>query len=237
MDGKDTGPVMPIDDRPIPFLLHEPTPKEWIRLVQGFEKMELPFELVRADKEWKVVPGGVCIASGIKAAEIARETGFKEVFTVPSLDLWAPEHKAYPGLGKLVADDLRRIAKIRANRALPTSSSTSASIPTTSGKSTPSTDPEDVNAPFLNPREAGLPFPTDTLTMEEIRSLFTGKYSQDKPFIFSSGGAEVAIYPDDAPGNRPIEFSLDEFYTIMKLIEITKADGIIWREKEDADPK
>ncbi len=237
MDGKNAGPVMPNDDRPIPFLLHEPNPDQWNKLIQGFEKMGLPFELIRADKEWKVVPGSICIASGIKATEIARETGFKEVFTVPPLDLWIPEHKAYPGLGKLVADNLRRIAKIRANRPLPTGSSTSVSVPTTSIKSTPSTHPDDVNAPFLNPREAGLPFPTDTLTMEEIRSLFTGKYSQDEPFIFSSGGVDVAIYPDDPPGKEPIEFSLDEFYTIMKLIEITKADGIIWREKEDANPK
>ena len=228
MDGKNK--LESVYGRLIPFLLHEPNPEQWIKLIQGFEKMKLPFELIRADKEWKVVPGDLCIASGVKATEIARETGFKEVFTVPPLDLWVPEHEAYPGLGKLVADNLKRIVSIR------TSSSTSASVPTTSIRSTPSTDPEDTGAPFLNPREAGLPFPTDTLTMEEIRSLFTGKYSQDEPFIFSSGGSEVAIYPDDPPGNRPIEFSLDEFYTIMKLIEITKADGIIWREKEDANP-
>ena len=191
--------------------------------------MSLPFELVRADKEWKVVPGDVCVACGVEAYEVAKETGFKNIFAVPPVELWIPEHKDYPGLGKMVADKLERITRAH------TSSSTSASVPTTSIQSTPST--EDTNAPNINPREAGLPFPTDTLTMEEIRSLFTGKYSQDEPFIFSSGGAEVAIYPDDPPGKRPIEFSLDEFYTIMKLIEITKADGIIWREKEDANPK
>jgi len=227
MDGKNGESVG--NDRLIPFLLHEPTPDQWVKLVQGFEKMGLPFELVKADEDWKTEPGEVCVACSYKAYEIAKATGFKDIFAVPPIHLWIPEHKDYPGLGKMVADKLKRIVRAY------TSSSTSASIPTTSQVCTPST--EDNNAPNINPREAGLPFPTDTLTMEEIRSLFTGKYSQDEPLIFSSGGAEVAIYPDDPPGDRPIEFSLDEFFTIMKLIEITKADGIIWREKEDANPK
>ena len=52
-----------------------------------------------------------------------------------------------------------------------------------------------------------------------------------------SGHTEIAIYPDDPPGKKPIEFSLSEFYTILKLVEITKAKGIVWRETEDASPK
>lgn len=209
----------------IPFLLHEPDPQQWVKLVQGFKKMNLNFEPVRADKEWKVAPGPVCVAAGYEAAVVARETGFRDIHIVPAVDLWIPTQKDYPGLGKLVAEKLKGIARRYE------SSTTSPSIPTTSIRST------DSNAPNINPREAGLPFPTDKLTMEEIRGLFSDKYSQDEPFIFSSGGAEVAIYPDKPPGKRPIEFSLEEFYTILKLLEITKADGIVWREREDANPK
>ena len=209
----------------IPFLLHEPSPEQWVKLVQGFKKMSLNFEPVRADQDWKTKPGHVCVAAGYEAAVVARETGFTDIHIVPPIELWIPSQKQYPGLGKLIADKLKGIARQYE------SSSTSPSIPTTSMVTT------DSNAPNINPREAGLPFPTDKLSMEEIRGLFTDKYSQEKPFIFSSGGAEVAIYPDKPPGDKPIEFSLEEFYTILKLIEITKADGIVWREREDANPK
>jgi len=222
-------------DGKIPLLTYEVSPDQFKKLTSGMEKMNLPFIPCNSTNaiDMPLVEAfqiNICVAAGIDAYEMAEREGFKTIHAIPPVELWIPPHKNYHGLGTLIAEELEKIGRRYVG-----SSSTSASIPTTSMQSTPSV--EDTDAPNINPREAGLPFPTDKLSMEEIKSLFTGKYSQDEPFIFSTGGAEVAIYPDKPTGIRPIEFSLDEFYTILKLLEITKADGIVWREREDANPK
>ena len=212
--------------RPILLFVCDLAPEVKSNLSKGLEKMGLPIDIfdIRQDKtqidgsEQPIIPTSV-IASGHEAFDAAR-TGLDRlgtvIYAIPDIHLFIPEQKRYKGLGLLVADYLQSIQ-------LPD---------------------EEVLQPKgtvdINPRDAMLPHLKDPLTLEEVKKIFRERFPED-PFVFTSNGIQVGVYLNDPPGNMPIEFSLEEFYTILKLVEVTRAKSIRWkplkREEEDVGPK
>jgi hypothetical protein len=195
-------------------------------LSKGLEKMGLPIDIfdIRQDKtiidniDKPIIPTRV-IASGHEAFAAAR-TGLDRsgtiIYAIPDVSLFIPEQKRYKGLGLLVADYLKSV--------LPTEEEV----------------PQPKGTVDIDPRDALLPPPKDPLTLEEVKKIFQERFPKD-PYIFTSNGTEVGVYLDDPPGKMPIEFSLEEFYTILKLVEVTRAKSIRWkpiiREEENVVPE
>lgn len=208
--------------RPVLLFVCDLAPEVKSNLSKGLEKMGLPIEIldIRQDKtqidnpEKPVIPKRV-IASGHEAFGAAR-IGLGRlgtvIYAIPNVSLFIPEQKRYKGLGTLVASYLKEIYD----------------------------GEEEVSQPEgtvdIDPRDALLPPPKDPLTLEEVKKIFQERFPKD-PYIFTSNGTEVGIYLDDPPGHMPIEFSLEEFYTILKLVEVTRAKSIRWRpiDKEEED--
>jgi len=200
--------------RPILLFVCDLAPEVKSTLSKGLEKMGLPIDIfdIRQDKtqidssEQPIIPTRV-IASGYEAFDAAR-TGLDRlgtiIYAIPDVNLFIPEQKRYKGLGLLVADYLKSIQPLEDEALQP--------------KGTIDIDP----------RDALLPPPKDPLTLEEVKKIFQERFPKD-PYVFVSNGTEVGVYLDDPPGNMPIEFSLEEFYTILKLVEVTRAKSIRWK--------
>ena len=215
----------------IPLFTHGIDQEKFNKLCEGMQRISGDwiqcFSLSEALGEFPSTD--CCITTGIDASNMAKELGFERIYKIPSVDLFVDEPD-HPGLGKKVVKYLKYVIAVEIE-----SSTTSPSMgPSTAQTTSPSVDED---APTIDPRDSGFKLPKEGLSMEEIRDLFQAQYSQEEPFVFTSGYTEIAIYPDDPPGKRPIEFSLNEFYTVLKLVEITKAKGIVWREMKDASPK
>lgn len=215
----------------IPLFVHGVDQEKFNKLCEGMQRVSGDwircFSLPEA--LGKFPASDSCIAAGVDASNMVKELNFNRVYKIPDVSLFI-EEPDHPGLGKLVVKHLKYIMAVEIE-----SSTTS---PSQSILSTTPVDEEvDEKAPIIDPRDSGFKLPKEGLSMEEIKNLFQLQYSQEEPFVFMSEDIEIAIYPDDPPGKKPIEFSLDEFYTILKLVEITKAKGIVWRERSDANPK
>ncbi len=212
MAGKSKAPFVRV--RPILLFVCDLAPEVKSNLSKGLEKMGLPIDIfdIRQDKtqidgsEQPIIPMSV-IASGHEALAAAR-TGLDRlgtvIYAIPDINLFIPEQKRYKGLGLLVADYLKSVQPLE----------------------------EEVLQPEgtidIDPRDALLPPPKDPLTLEEVKKFFQERFPKD-PYVFVSNGTEVGVYLDDPPGNMPIEFSLEEFYTILKLVEVTRAKSIRWK--------
>lgn len=221
MAGKSEGQLS--GARPILLFVCDLTSEVESTLKKGLEKMGLPIDIfdIRQDETYTdgtkepITPKRV-IVSGIEAFDAAR-IGLSKlgtiIYAIPDVNLFIPDQKKYKGLGTLVADYLKTICDIE----------------------------EEVLQPEgtvdIDPRDALLPPPRDPLTLEEVKKIFQERFPKD-PYLFTSNGTQVAIYLDDPPGKMPIEFSLEEFYTILKLVEVTRAKSIRWKplireEKDD----
>jgi hypothetical protein len=162
----------------------------------------------------------IIVAAGISAMKYAGGTD-AVIYAIPDINLFIPDNPNYSGLGGLVADLLREIYVIAQ-----------------------ATEDEEVHQPEgtvdIDPRDAVLPPPKDPLTLEEVKKVFKERFPED-PYVFTSNGVQVGVYLNEPPGIMPIEFSLEEFYTILKLVEVTRAKTIRWRpldkEEEDAISK
>jgi len=234
MDGKEEG-WAPIG-QPISLFVNDLSGDLHASLVRGLEDRGLYYEVfdIKRDPVATVVPAlprvpNVVVAAGRDAFKSAR-LGLKQdntiIYTVPEVEIFLEDKR----LAKHVAEYLLFVQTSVFHRegqippAHPESSSTSPSIPTTSQTSTPT------KGEFI-PSDSGISLPTEGLTKDELYELFESRFSED-PFVFWTGNQEVAIYLDEPEGRLPIEFSLEEFFTILKLTELTKAKVIIWREPD-----
>ncbi len=225
MAGKSKAPFVGV--RPILLFVCDLAPEVKSTLSKGLEKMGLPIDIfdIRQDKtqidssEQPIIPMSV-IASGHEAFDAAR-TGLDRlgtiIYAIPDINLFIPEQKRYKGLGILVASYIKKICDSVEEEA-----------------------PQPKGTIDIDPRDALLPPPKDPLTLEEVKKIFQERFPKD-PYVFVSNGTEVGVYLDDPPGNMPIEFSLEEFYTILKLVEVTRAKSIRWkplnREEENVVSK
>lgn len=232
MDGKTEGQA---DSKAWPILLFVNDLAVELRqkLVEGLAARDLNYDIFDYKHDPTMEATGpvaypkVAVAAGIDAFKSARLGLQKQgtvIYTIPEPKLFLEDKRLAP----IVAEHLRFVqTSVLHREALdypPESSSTSPSIPTTSIASTPSTGEFD-------PRDSGISLPTEGLTKDELLKLFESQFSED-PFVFWSGKEEVAIYLGEPQGKMPIEFSLEEFFTILKLTELTKAKAIIWREPD-----
>ena len=187
------------------------------RLESGLEGRKLNYRVHDYNDETTHLQiSKVVVAAGRDAFRAAR-VGLKDsiIYAIPDVSLFIDNKWLAP----IVAEHLRMIQD-----SVSKGSSTSPSIPTTTIRSTPS-------RAHFNPRDSGITLPTEGLTKDELYKLFESQFSED-PFVFWSGTEEVAIYLGEPEGRIPIEFSLEEFFTILKLTQLTKAKTIIWREPD-----
>ena len=226
MDGKIEGQSA-LQARPILLFVRDLDLEVRRRLETGLEKIGLDrvgiFD-IKKDKtqtdgpEQPAIPKSI-IASGYEAFDAAR-LGLSRlgtvIYAVPEVGLWIPDQKEYKGLGKLVADFIKEICD---------------GIELQEEEETAAQPKGVVN---IDPRDAMLPPPKDPLTLEEVKKIFQERFPKD-PYVFSSNGIQVGVYLNDPPGNMPIEFSLEEFYTILKLVEVTRAKTIQWRTLDDEE--
>lgn len=207
--------------RPVLLFVHDLDPEVRDRLKTGLEKIGLErvgiFDCLKeSSKAPPAFNPRVIVASGSTALQYAR--GAKAViYAIPDINLFIPENPELAGLGKLVAELLKEIyLGIELD------------------------EEEEVVEPKgvvdIDPRDAKLPPPKDPLTLEEVKQFFKERFPKD-PYVFISNGTQVAVYLDSPPGEMPIEFSLEEFYTILKLVEVTRAKTIRWKtlSKEEKD--
>lgn len=208
---KEKGQSQSTEARPVLLFVHDLDPEVRKTLEVGLEKMGLGigvFDVTHhsASGRYDFNPR-IIVASGSEAMQYTR--GAKAViYAIPDINLFIPQNPNYKGLGKLVADLLKEIA--------------SAEFPEEEKALQPKGTVD------IDPRDAVLPPPKDPLTLEELKKIFKERFSED-PYVFSSNGTQVAIYYGEPPGRMPIEFSLEEFYTILKLVEVTRAKTIRWR--------
>lgn len=221
MDGKREGRSPQGETRPVLLFVHDLDQEVRENLETGLEKMGLGigvFDVAHysASGRYDFNPR-IIVASGSAAMQIARSAK-AVIYAIPDINLFIPENSDYKGLGKLVADLLKDI---------------------TTGVELQEEEevPQPKGTVDIDPRDAVLPPPKDPLTLEEVKKMFKERFPED-PYVFSSNGVQVGVYLNEPPGIMPIEFSLEEFYTILKLVEVTRAKTIRWRpldrEEENA---
>ena len=226
MDGKEEGWAP--GGQPIDLFVNDLSGDLRASLVRGLEDRGLYYSIFDIKRDPTITGGpvvprvpNIVVAAGRDAFKSAR-LGLKQdntiIYTIPEAQIFLEDNR----LAKHVAEYLRFIQDSAS-----ISSSTSPSIPTTSQTSTPT------KGEFI-PSDSGISLPTEGLTKDELYELFESRFSED-PFVFWTGDQEVAIYLDEPEGRLPIEFSLEEFFTVLKLTELTKAKLVIWREP-DASP-
>ena len=212
MHGKEKGQSAE-QARPILLFVHDLDREVRETLEKGLEKLGLGvgvFDVTHysASGRYDFHPR-IIVASGSEAMKLARGSE-AVIYAIPDINLFIPENPDLPGLGKLVADLLKEIC-----------------LGVELHEEEQTVKPKDVVD--IDPRDAKLPPPKDPLTLEEVKAFFQEKFPKD-PYVFISNGTQVAVYLDTPPGEMPIEFSLEEFYTILKLVEVTKAATIRWKK-------
>jgi hypothetical protein len=219
MDGKKEGQSQR-ETRPVLLFVHDLDQEVRETLETGLEKLGVGIGVLDCHQEYASsrydFNPRIIIASGSKAMQHARSAK-AVIYAIPDINLFIPDNPEYKGLGKLVADLLKEIAigvELQEEEEVPQPKGT-------------------VN---IDPRDAVLPPPKDPLTLEEVKKIFQERFPED-PYVFSSNGVQVGVYLNDPPGTMPIEFSLEEFYTILKLVEVTRAKTIRWRtlDREEKD--
>ena len=205
-----------VQARPILLFVCGLAPEVRSTLQKGLENMNLPIDIfdtqqdsTGSDAQNPTIPK-IVVASGHEAFKSAR-LGLSRlgtaIFAIPNVDLFIPDQKRYKGLGKLVADLLKEISE---------------------GVELQEWVLQPEGTVEIDPRDAVLPPPGDPLTLEEVKKIFQERFPED-PYVFTSNGVQVGVYLNDPPGRMPIEFSLEEFYTILKLVEVTRAKSITWK--------
>ena len=218
MGGKREGRSPQGETRPVLLFVHDLDQEVRERLETGLEKLGVGigvFDVTEHPTDAEAVFNPrIIVASGVEALQYTK--GAKAmIYAIPDINLFIPDNPKYKGLGKLVADLLKEIymgVELQAEGEVPQPRGTV----------------------DIDPRDAVLPPPKDPLTLEEVKKMFKERFPED-PYVFSSNGVQVAVYLNDPPGTMPIEFSLDEFYTILKLVEVTRAKTIRWKTLDEEE--
>lgn len=219
MGGKKEGQSPSIETRPVLLFVHDLDQEVRQNLETGLEKMGLGIGILDCHQEYANgrydFNPRIIVASGSTAMQYA-SSAKAVIYAIPDINLFIPDNPKHKGLGILVAKLLKEIyMSVEVGEEVPQPKGTV----------------------DIDPRDAVLPPPKDPLTLEEVKKIFKERFPED-PYVFTSNGVQVAVYLNDPPGTMPIEFSLEEFYTILKLVEVTRAKTIRWRpldrEEEDA---